>query len=109
VFMDNLDEQVLAIIQRYMDQQKTLTDEGIKMALPSVDMREIKASLQKLQDQGTILGMPLNAYVPYIKKGSDGQWKSLRGFARERIEQCGEHTDRRGLVESFRMLFHPLH
>jgi hypothetical protein len=66
--MDNLEERILAIIQRHMDEQKTLPDEGIKIASPSVDMREIKASLQKLQDQGIILGMPLNAYVPYIKK-----------------------------------------
>ncbi|MHB8218328.1 MAG: hypothetical protein ACYDDS_19820 [Candidatus Sulfotelmatobacter sp.] len=66
--MNKLDEQVLAIIQRYMDQQKTLTTEGITKALPSVDLNEIKASLQRLQDQGTVIQIPLNAYVPYKKK-----------------------------------------
>lgn len=67
-YMNNIDEQVLAVIQRYMDQQETLTDEGIKMELATVDIAEIKASIQRLKDQGTVVGLALDAYVPYIKR-----------------------------------------
>ena len=66
--MNKLDEQVLAVIQRYTDRQKTLTDDGLKNALPSVDWNEIKASLQRLQDQKVVVKKELFAYVPYIKK-----------------------------------------
>jgi hypothetical protein len=66
--MDNVDEQVLAVVQRYTDEQKTLTHEGIQFELPSVDMQTIKASLQRLQDQGTVVAPSLFANVPYIEK-----------------------------------------
>jgi hypothetical protein len=65
--MDNLDEQVFAVVERYMEQQTALTNEGLKAALPSVDIVEIRASLKRLQDQGRILGVPLGTYVPYKK------------------------------------------
>ena len=60
-----LDEQVLTIIQRYMDRREAVTNEGIEMQLPSVGKEEIKASLQRLQDDGIVVGWPLNAHIPY--------------------------------------------
>lgn len=66
--MDNLDEQVVAVVQRYMDQNKSLTTEGIKMALPSVDEEEIEGSLRRLQQEGHIMEVPLNVCIPNIKK-----------------------------------------
>jgi hypothetical protein len=64
--MDNLDEQVFAVVQRYMDRNKSLTDEGIRMALPTVDAKEIDASLERLQHQGRITQVPLNVCIPNI-------------------------------------------
>jgi hypothetical protein len=66
--MSRVDEQVLAVVQRYTDEQKSLSDEGIKMELPSVEMKDIEESLQRLQDQKLVIGLPLNAYVPYFTK-----------------------------------------
>jgi hypothetical protein len=66
--LDELDEQVFAVVQRYMDRNKSLTDEGIRMALPTVDAKEIDASLERLQHQGRIAQVPLNICVPNIMK-----------------------------------------
>jgi hypothetical protein len=66
--MDNLDEQVFAVVQRYMDRNKSLTDEGIRMALPTVDAKEIDASLERLQHHGRIAQVPLNICIPNIMK-----------------------------------------
>jgi hypothetical protein len=63
-----LDEKVLAIIQRYTDQHKTLTYDGIQAALPSVDRAEIRASVKRLTDEGTVVGLDLFAPVPYKEK-----------------------------------------
>jgi hypothetical protein len=66
--LDELDEQVFAVVQRYMDRNKSLTDEGIRMALPTVDAKEIDASLERLQHQGRIAQVPLNICIPNIMK-----------------------------------------
>jgi hypothetical protein len=68
VFMDNLDERVLAVIQRYTDQHEPVTYEVIEMELPSVDMVEIKASVQRLQEQEIVRGWLLNEHIPYKEK-----------------------------------------
>lgn len=62
--MNNLDEQVFSIVKKYMERNESLTEEGIKLQLPTVDMEDIRASLQRLQDDGRVVGMPLNACLP---------------------------------------------
>jgi hypothetical protein len=58
----NLDDLVFAIVQLFKNLNEPITDEGVKAELPSVDIKEIRASLQRLQDQGRIVGMPFTIY-----------------------------------------------
>ena len=58
----NLDDLVFAIVQLLKNLNEPITDEGIQAELPSVDIREIRASLQKLQDQGRIVEKPLTTF-----------------------------------------------
>jgi len=59
-YMDqpSLDDLVFAVVQLFKNLNEPITDEGINSELPSVHIKEIRETLQRLKDQGRIVGTP---------------------------------------------------
>jgi len=55
----NVGDLVFAVVQLFKNLNEPVTDEGVKAELPSVDIKDIRASLQRLHYQGRINGAPI--------------------------------------------------
>ena len=69
--MDELDDRIFAIAKEYRRRNESLTDGALRAEPRFTDEAAIKAALQRLVQEGLLVGVPLNYYVSEYEGGTE--------------------------------------